>query len=62
MDVADSALAGMVGAYGERPAALAWYLSTMILRRAGRPFRYFEPAWPSHVAGMVAASEEALRR
>jgi hypothetical protein len=38
----------------------SWYLATMILRRAARPFRYFEPDWRPRVGQMVAAAEGAL--
>lgn len=53
-------LANLFHGYGERPADLSWYLATMILRRAPRPFRYFEPDWRPRLEGMVEASEGAL--
>jgi hypothetical protein len=34
----------------------------MILRRAARPFRYFEPDWRPRVEQMVTAAERALSR
>jgi energy-coupling factor transporter ATP-binding protein EcfA2 len=62
-DDLDSALAAvdnLVNAYGERPPHLDWYLTTMILRRAARPFRYFEADWRPRVDGMVGAAEGVL--
>jgi Ser/Thr protein kinase RdoA (MazF antagonist) len=59
----DAALGGMealLEGYGARPKGLPWYLATMLLRRAPRPFRYMEPAWPQGVKAMVARAEEAL--
>jgi hypothetical protein len=61
MNAALAALADLVEAYGRRPPHLSWYLATMILRRAPRPFRYFEPDWGPRLEEMVASSEEALR-
>ena len=52
----------LIDGYGERPQHLSWYLATMILRRAARPFRYFEPDWRPRVEEMVASAEEALGR
>jgi aminoglycoside phosphotransferase (APT) family kinase protein len=46
--------------YGRRPEAVSWYLATMILRRAPRPFRYVEPDWPDRVHTLLGAAEEAL--
>ena len=57
---AATALAGLVRGYGTRPHALAWYLSTSILRRSPFPFRLMEPRWPVRIERMVAAAEEAL--
>jgi hypothetical protein len=57
---ARAALDDLVEGYGARPADLHWYLATMILREAPRPFRYFEPDWRPRVEQMVAAAEEAL--
>jgi ABC-type multidrug transport system fused ATPase/permease subunit len=53
----DRVLEGLLAAYGEAPPAVSWYLATCILRRAARPFRYFEPDWPERVGGMLAAAE-----
>lgn len=61
LDVALAALADLVEGYGRRPPHLEWYFATMILRRAPRPFRYFEPDWPRRVEEMVASSIVALR-
>jgi ABC-type multidrug transport system fused ATPase/permease subunit len=52
-------LAALLDGYGAYPPALDWYLATCILRRAARPFRYFEPAWPQRVGAMLEAAEEA---
>ena len=46
--------------YGGRPHALAWYLSTSILRRSPFPFRFMEPNWPLRIERMVTDAEEAL--
>jgi ATP-binding cassette subfamily B protein len=50
----------LIDGYGERPPHLSWYLATMILRRAPRPFRYFVSDWRPRVEGMVASAEAAL--
>jgi ABC-type transport system involved in cytochrome bd biosynthesis fused ATPase/permease subunit len=60
MTAASAALAGLVAGYGVRPHALAWYLSTSILRRAPFPFRFMEPNWPLRIERMVTDAEEAL--
>jgi hypothetical protein len=60
LETALAALADVMIAYGELPPHLFWYLATMILRRAARPFRYFEPDWRPRVEQMVAAAEGAL--
>ncbi|MDX6573513.1 MAG: hypothetical protein QOC86_2669, partial [Gaiellales bacterium] len=57
---ASAALEGLVAGYGVRPHALAWYLSTSILRRSPFPFRFMEPNWPLRIERMVADAEEAL--
>jgi Ser/Thr protein kinase RdoA (MazF antagonist) len=54
-------LADLLAGYGERPAHLSWYVATMILRRAPRPFRYFDPDWRPRLEEMVASSAAALR-
>jgi hypothetical protein len=59
---AEGVLDDLIRGYGRRPPALGWYLATMMLRRAPRPFRYFEPGWPAGVEAMVGAAEEALVR
>jgi aminoglycoside phosphotransferase (APT) family kinase protein len=56
---ADRVLAALLDGYCRRPRDMSWYLATMILRRAPRPFRYFEPDWPSRVETMVHIAEEA---
>ena len=60
MTAASAALAGLVAGYRVRPHALAWYLSTSILRRAPFPFRFMEPNWPLRIERMVTDAEEAL--
>jgi ATP-binding cassette, subfamily B, bacterial len=60
LDAALAALDELVAGYRERPPHLSWYLATMILRRAARPFRYFEADWRPRVKEMVAAAEGAL--
>jgi ABC-type multidrug transport system fused ATPase/permease subunit len=60
LDAARAVVDGLLGGYGVRPPHLSWYLSTMILRRAARPFRYLEPDWRPRVEQMVAAAEGAL--
>jgi aminoglycoside phosphotransferase (APT) family kinase protein len=60
LEAAETVLEDLVTAYGERPPEMSWYLATMILRRAPRPFRYQEPDWRARVEGMVDAAEEAL--
>jgi ATP-binding cassette subfamily B protein len=57
---AANVLEALLDGYGERPSAMSWYLATMFLRRAPRPFRYFEPEWPEGVEAMVDAAEDAL--
>jgi hypothetical protein len=57
---ASAALEGLVAGYGLRPHALAWYLSTSILRRSPFPFRFMEPNWPLRIERMLADAEEAL--
>jgi ATP-binding cassette, subfamily B, bacterial len=59
LDRARGVLEALLDGYGAYPPALDWYLATCILRRAARPFRYFEPAWPQRVGAMLAAAEEA---
>ncbi|MDX6618017.1 MAG: ATP-binding cassette, subfamily bacterial, partial [Gaiellales bacterium] len=60
LTAASGALEGLVAGYGVRPHALAWYLSTSILRRSPFPFRLMEPHWPQRIERMVVAAEEAL--
>jgi Ser/Thr protein kinase RdoA (MazF antagonist) len=62
LDRAQAVLEDLLEGYGERPEALTWYLSTCILRRSPRPFRYLDEHWPARVESMVAASEAALDR
>ena len=57
---AEGVLEALLDGYGSRPRAMSWYLATMLLRRAPRPFRYFEPEWPDGVEAMVDAAEDAL--
>jgi hypothetical protein len=57
---AESVFDALLRGYGGRPPGMAWYLATMLLRHAPRPFRYFEPGWPAGVEAMVGAAEEAV--
>jgi hypothetical protein len=57
---AERVLADLLDAYGRRPDELSWYLASMFLRRAPRPFRYLEGDWPTGVETMVTAAEDAL--
>jgi ATP-binding cassette, subfamily B, bacterial len=59
LDAALAALADLCDGYGARPPHLSWYLATMILRRAARPFRYLEPDWHPRVEEMVTSAERA---
>jgi hypothetical protein len=60
LDAALAVLENLVFGYGRRPADLSWYLATMILRRAARPFHRFDTDWPNGLAEMVASAEEAF--
>jgi ATP-binding cassette, subfamily B, bacterial len=60
LDAAAAALDALFEECGPRPPETNWYLATMILRRAPRPFRYLEPEWPRRIEGMIDAAEEAL--
>jgi ATP-binding cassette subfamily B protein len=60
VDAGAGVLEALLAGYGSRPDGLSWYLATMILRRAPRPFRYFEPEWPQRVEAMLDAAEDAL--
>jgi hypothetical protein len=57
LDRAADVMETLVEGYGERPEELSWYLATMVLRRAARPFRYQDEHWPERVEQMVAAAE-----
>jgi Ser/Thr protein kinase RdoA (MazF antagonist) len=61
LDAALAVLEDLVGGYGTRPPYLSWYVATAILRRAARPFRYFEPDWQSRLERVVASAEAAAR-
>ena len=58
---AAGALDDLVTGYGARPAGLAWFVSSSILRRAPFPFRFMESRWPARIEQMVEDAEEALR-
>jgi hypothetical protein len=60
-EAAAAALDDLVAGYGERPAGLAWYVATSIIRRAPFPFRFMDEDWPRRIEQMVADAEEALR-
>ncbi len=55
-----AALADLVAGYRTHPPHLDWYLATMILRRAPRPFRYFEVDWRQRVEEMVRSAQAVL--
>jgi phosphotransferase family enzyme len=46
--------------YGRRPPGVAWYLTTLLVRRARRPFMHFVDGWPEQVEARLAAAEAAL--
>jgi hypothetical protein len=52
----DSLLTG----YGARPADLAWYLSTCLLRRAAVPFRFQDERWPDATAELVRLAAQVI--
>jgi hypothetical protein len=60
LEHAASALDRLADGYGSRPSALAWYVSTSILRRAPFPFRFMDDGWPARIEQMVADAEQAL--
>jgi ATP-binding cassette, subfamily B, bacterial len=60
LDTALAVLELLLEGYGAWPEQLSWYLSTMILRRSPRPFRYQDECWPERVEEMVAAAERAF--
>jgi thiamine kinase-like enzyme len=59
LDDACEALEELLAGYRARPAGLAWYLATCILRHSRYPFRYFHEHWPERIEGMVTAAERA---
>ena len=59
LEAAFAVLEDLARSYGRRPPELSWYLATMILRRAARPFRYFEPDWHPRLEQMVTSAEKA---
>jgi ATP-binding cassette, subfamily B, bacterial len=61
VEAAFGTLASLLEGYGQRPPELPWYLATMVLRRAPRPFRYQDEDWPERVERMVAAAETVAR-
>jgi thiamine kinase-like enzyme len=62
LERAEATVEDLVDGYGDRPEALDWYLATMVLRRAPRPFRYLDEHWPHRVQGMVRAAESVCAR
>jgi hypothetical protein len=46
--------------YGSRPPGVSWYLSTLLVRRARRPFTRLREGWREQVETRVAAAESAL--
>jgi Ser/Thr protein kinase RdoA (MazF antagonist) len=61
LDDAMGVLETVLEGYGSRPVELSWYLATMILRRAPRPFRYQDEHWPERVEQMVTAAERVAQ-
>lgn len=55
-----AALDALCEGYDRRPPAVAWYLSTLALRRARGPFAAFAPNWPEETERCLAAAEAAL--
>jgi Ser/Thr protein kinase RdoA (MazF antagonist) len=55
-----AALDALCEGYGRRPTGVAWYLSTLALRRARAPFAAFAPHWPEDTERRLAAAEAAL--
>lgn len=54
------ALEAMCETYGSRPAAVPWYLSSLLLRRVRFPFTRFRSGWLESVDERLAAAEGAL--
>ncbi|MDX6359282.1 MAG: ATP-binding cassette, subfamily er 10 [Nocardioidaceae bacterium] len=61
MELVTATLDSLLAGYGSRPAGLAWFLATCLLRRAPVAFRYQDEQWPDAVASMVRSAREALR-
>jgi ATP-binding cassette subfamily B protein/subfamily B ATP-binding cassette protein MsbA len=53
-------LDALLEGYRGRPAALRWHLSAALLRKAERPFRALEEAWPVQVERAVDAAGAVL--
>lgn len=60
LGAAQAILDDLVAGYGQRPPALGWYLSALILRRSSHPFRRLREDWPERVERMLGSAEEAL--
>jgi aminoglycoside phosphotransferase (APT) family kinase protein len=54
------ALDGLCETYGSRPAAIPWYLSSLLLRRTRFPFTRLRNGWLAGVGARLAAAEAAL--
>lgn len=53
-------MATLCDGYGRRPGGIAWYLSTLLLRRARAPFAGFHARWPEEIEQRLEAAERAL--
>ena len=56
----EATYSALADAYGSRPPGVAWYMTTLLLRRARRPFTRLRERWPERVETGVAAAEAAL--
>ena len=57
---AGATMATLCGGYGSRPGGVAWYLSTLLLRRARAPFAAFHARWPEEMEQRLETAERAL--
>ena len=53
-------MATLCDGYGRRPGGIAWYLSTLLLRRARAPFAGFHARWPEEIEQRLETAERAL--
>ena len=57
---AGATMATLCGGYGSRPGGVAWYLSTLLLRRARAPFAAFHARRPEEMEQRLETAERAL--